>query len=232
MGLRGSMRLAQWLLDLESERLSHISWIEAELGKRFGVVSIGGSGYSMGLAAGMFFGSVLPEAHFSTVRAIKERIEYGDSISIGTVNSLVNFMGGDDDRELVNASLRCAPLVISPMTTESEIKFAVEGLNKYPGLFKELTGERWRENGKLLIEAALYVFDNIGTEDGLTIEDNDKGLWKSFSFASEATAALILSHPDKLDDIISIMEARRTVDAELIASVLDADAQALSNGAL
>jgi hypothetical protein len=226
------MKVAQWLLDLETERASNITWIAEELGKRFGAAGIGGSGYPMGLAAGMFFGSVLPDAHISTVRAIRERVEYGDSISIGTVNSLINFMGGDDDRELVNASLRCAPLILSPMTTESEIKLSVKGLNEYPGLFEELTGERWRENSKLLVEASLYIFDNLSADDLLIIEENDNGIWESFRLASEATAALILSFPDRFDDIMRIMGDRRIVDAELIASVLDADAQALSNGAL
>lgn len=224
------MKVAQWLLDLETERASHIAWMEAELQRRIGTQ---GTGYSLGLSAGMFFGAVLPNAHISTVRAIRDRIEYGDEISIGTVNSLINFMGGGDDRELVDASLRCAPLILSPLTIESEIKYAVEGLDKYPGLFEELSGEGWRENSKLLIEAALYVFDNMGADEGsLTIGNDDKGLWKSFSLTSEATAALILSRPDKLDDIKRIMGERRTTDAELIASVLDADAQALSHGAL
>lgn len=232
MGLRGAMYLAQWLLDLEAEKTAHVEWMKAELGNRFGAVGVGGSGYSMGLAAGMLFGAVLPDAHISTVRAIRDRIECGDAISIGTVNSLINFMGQGDDRELVNATLRCAPLVLSAVTAESELKYAVEGLEKYTGLFEELSGEKWREKSQLLVKATLHVFDNLSADDLLVIEENDKGIWKSFSIASEATAALILERPDQYDDIMRIMGDRRTVDAEMIISILDADSQALSNGTL
>jgi hypothetical protein len=226
------MHLAQWLLDLEAEKTAHVEWMKAELGNRFGAVGVGGSGYSMGLAAGMFFGAVLPKAHISTVRAIRERIEYGDVISIGTVNSLINFMGQGDDRELVNATLRCAPLVLSAVTVESELKYAVKGLEKYTGLFDELSSEQWREKSGLLVKATLHVFDNLGADDLMFIEENDDGIWQSFSIASEATAALILARPDQFDDIMRIMGDRRTVDAEMIISILDADSRVLSNGTL
>lgn len=230
-GLRRSMRMAQWVSDLRAEQEAHIQWVNDELNRRMGEHNPHVMSW---LPMGLFTGSVMPTAHITTMRAIRDRIEYGDEVSIGTINSIVNFMkpDNDGDRELVDISLRCAPLVLPSLISEHEVKFAVNGVEKYHELFDELnTNEDWRENSKAVVQATLHAYLHLGS-DAITIENNEKGLWESFSLSSIDTVRLIISHKDKLEDIMRVMKDRMTIDSEVIASVLDTDAKALSQGIL
>jgi len=224
MSLRGAMHLARWLNDLEAEKASAIQWLKQELSQRL-------NGTRASLSLSLFFGTIMSDANISTVRAIRDRIEYGDPISIGTVNSMISFMG-ETNKDSVDTAIRCAPLNRGPMTTEGEIEYAVRGLDLYPTLFEELAGDKWRENSKLLVEATLNTIEQCGMDDIVHVVTDSRGIWQSFSIASEATAKLMLERPDMVESIIQIMGERRIVDAELIASILDTHAQALSNGAL
>lgn len=219
--LRGAMNLAQWIMDRKDERSSTVQWIRDELNER------GGGG----LSASLFFNNYVGPLEISTIRAIRDRVSCGDPISIMTINSMVNFMG-EQNKEATEIAIRCAPLTNNGLRADEELRNVAMGLEMYPNLFDELTGENWLENSKLLTEAALHIWDNFGIEGLIKLQRDENEIWRGFCIDSEETAALILEQRDRYDEIMDIIGSRNTVDAGIIKSILESDAKALSSGSL
>ena len=170
------------------------------------------------------------DADIRVLRSLRERLIYGDEISLTMVNSMVKFpLHGSS----VAATISFAPLSHSPMDSESEIHYAVNGIELYESVWDELHGGNWREHSSLLATAALRIFEECGAESLLTIASDKNGHWWSFRIASDDTAALILERGrESLDSILDIVKARKTVDADIIRVILDDDIKALCEGKL
>lgn len=221
MLLTRALRLAEWHLERETEEIVLREWVKREIVARSG----------RSLAAVLLDVTLNEDADLGVLRALRTRLLHGDSISLMTVNSMIKLPV--TDRETLIATLLVAPLGTLPLIADSELHHAVRGLDLYAGIHEELNGEGWQENSKLLVTAALSIFNETGDENLIAIEYDAKGLWRSFRVASDEAAALILERgEERLGDIIAIMKDRSTVDANLIASILDSDAQALASGEL
>ena len=217
--LLGGLRLASWWLDLKAEEKALKKWIKEELELR-----TGGS-----LAHTLFAVTLLETEDIRVLRAIRDRLDHGDPISLMTLNS--NVMMPLNEDALVSY-IRCAPLMYDPVLSDSEVNYAVYGLELYEGITDELNGENWWANSNLLITAALRVFNECGGEPLLTIGMHGTK-WFSIKLASDDTAALILNlGEERLDDIIDIMKDRKTADAGIIKAVLESDTKAISSGLL
>lgn len=217
--LLSGLRLASWWLDLKAEEKALKKWIKDELNLR-----TGGS-----LAHTLFAVTLLETEDIRVLRAIRDRLDHGDPISLMTLNSNVKM---PLDKDALVSYIRCGPMMYDPMISDSEVNYAVNGLEFYEGLTEELNGENWWANSNLLITAALRVFNECGGEPYLTIGMQGTR-WLKIKLASDDTAALILNMgAERLDDIIDIMKTRRTDDAEIIRAVLESDTKAISSGLL
>lgn len=217
--LLSGLRLASWWLDLNAEKLALKKQIKEELNLRTGD----------SLAHTLFAATLIETDDIKVLRAIRDRLDHGDSISLMTLNSNVKM---PLDKDALVSYIRCGPMMYDPMTSDSEVNHAVNGLEFYVGLTEELNGDNWWANSNLLITAALRVFNECGGEPYLTIGMQGTR-WFSFKLASNDTADLILKMgAERLDDIIDIMKARRTADAGIIKTVLESDTKAISSGLL
>ena len=217
-----AFRLAAWNLDRQAEVASLHQWINREAVERTG----GGLGTTL-------FAEVLYETtDINTLRALKARFDFGDSISLLNVSTLIKepFL----DKESAPATLLVGSLVYDPYVTDAEIKYAVKGLELYGESVNEyLNGESWQENCMLLARATVRIINECGKGDLVERETGANGIYQSFKIASDDLAVLILEHgEDRLQDIIDIISERGTGDASLIGAILDSEAQAISEGEL
>jgi hypothetical protein len=118
-------------------------------------------------------------------------------------------------------------------------EFAIIALSMddhYPGLRDELNGENWKNNSLVMIKAtAVLEVSARDREQKHHVSSGGQGYVRpgvGAHYFSENMARFILDNPDRAEDIVNIILTRKARDFELIESILDLDAKALSVGVL
>lgn len=107
---------------------------------------------------------------------------------------------------------------------------------KYPGIRGELNGENWKANSLALIKAisVLEVHARFREQAAYRSVGGNGFVRPDVGnhYLSEDMARFVIDSPDKGEEIIDVMITRRTSDFDLISSIINSDAKALSAGEL
>lgn len=181
---------------------------------------------------GYITSGTLLTANLATLRALRDRILIGDDeISLNTVSAIMG--DGKEGRtdEVVTITIRVAPL--RAVASSVCVKWAIRGMDRYGYLDGHLSGEEWKENSAVLVEAVLALINAGGSNDLLSDSNDDSSyVVSALSLPSDELATLFIKHRDRFDDIVDIMRDRWTTDHVLIATILGSAAKPLSHGEL
>lgn len=130
----------------------------------------------------------------------------------------------------VNEAMHFYPMLAEGVTNYLITK-KVESLHHYPQLPKSLDyssePEETREKATALLRLIHAVHDDLGATEAFEASGGHKLVLKD-----DRLTELVLTHYQRIDDIIELMKERETMNPDVIRAFLETDAPALGTGIL
>lgn len=178
---------------------------------------------------------VLPSLLVPLLKACKERHLSGDSLPEGQLRSMIHAL---HDWKVLPALVSITPSDWDCQGMNAgELAIIAGTLDyNYPNMRDELNGENWEVNSLALIKgiATLEAHARRREQDTYILHGGQGHTRPDVGhhLVSEEMAGFIIDNPDHCEEIVDVMLTRRTRDFDLISSIINLDAKALSSGAL